>query len=153
MGNYCFCGCSSLESVKLPNKRINIVEGAFEKCYNLKTIDFPQTVENIRKNAFKDCIALENFTFSNGSNLKLIESEAFYGCSSLNGFLLPDTLTEIGSSAFKKCVTLSFVDLLKNLKYIRNNAFADFTSLENFTFSKGSNLNLMRIQLSMVVLH
>ena len=48
MGTEIFSGCTSLSSVKLPNKRVNIMSSTFEGCTSLTEITLPDTVTTIQ---------------------------------------------------------------------------------------------------------
>ncbi len=83
-GDYAFCGCSSLESITIPNN-----------------------VESIGQCTFEDCSAL--FCAKIGSGLKSIPYGTFSGCSSLPSITIPKNVNEIENFAFDGCTSLADV--------------------------------------------
>ncbi len=76
-----FKGCTSLETITLPDS-LRIIEGfAFEDCTSLKTVNLGAYLEEIGIEAFKNCTVLESITFPD--SLKMIGDNAFSGCDSL----------------------------------------------------------------------
>ena len=86
----------------------------------------------IPKEAFRDDRNLQSLTFSAGSQLHIIRSNAFSGCSSLTSLELPDPLVDIKSRAFYRCKNLKTVHFPKNLRQIGIEAFyfCEIESLE-----------------------
>lgn len=58
-----FKGCTSLDTVILPNSVNTIRSNAFEKCSQLKEIVIPRGVRTIEEDAFSECYALRYVTF------------------------------------------------------------------------------------------
>ena len=73
---YAFKGCSSLETVILPNGIDYIGTHAFDGCTNLKSINMPTGLTQIGDYAFK-------------------------GCENITALVIPDTVTAIGLGAFE----------------------------------------------------
>ena len=78
---YAFSGCSSLESITIPDNVTSIKEYAFSGCSSLESITIPDSITEIRWNAFEDCSSLESITIPD--NVTSIRTYAFSGCSSL----------------------------------------------------------------------
>ena len=81
IGNCAFSGCSSLESITIPNGVKSIGYKAFLRCKRLESITLPNSITEIDEYAFSGCSSLESITIPNG--VKSIGVGAFSGCSSL----------------------------------------------------------------------
>ena len=55
-----FEGCSSLQSIKIPNSINSIASHTFEGCSELQKIDIPNSVSRINRYAFFGCSALQS---------------------------------------------------------------------------------------------
>ena len=58
IGDYAFCGCTSLASVAIPNSVTSIGERAFYNCYSLTSVTIPDSVTSIGSEAFEYCSSL-----------------------------------------------------------------------------------------------
>ena len=121
IGNYAFSGCSSLESIELPESLTSIEWSAFEGCSSLESIELPESLTRIGSHAFFGCSSLRSIELP--ESLTSIEWSAFSGCSSLESIELPESLTSIGEGAFADCSSLSSIELPESL-----------TSVESVTF-------------------
>ncbi|MGM9868293.1 MAG: leucine-rich repeat protein [Sodaliphilus sp.] len=104
-GYSCFDGCTSLETVTLPEQEYVVCETAFRDCAALKSFDFTN-VTSIGKGSFKGCVALDSVP--NISEVGIINESAFEGCSSLPSLKFGN-LTSIGSKAFTGCNALASI--------------------------------------------
>jgi len=77
-----FSGCSSLQSVVLPNNMITIENSAFAYCYNLNSVTFGKNLKEIGENAFSDCQALKEVTIP--GTVELIAINSFEDSTKLN---------------------------------------------------------------------
>ena len=105
-----FEGCTSLETVKIPQKWTNIPQGMFAGSL-IKTIDLSGCTDlsSVSNNAFSGCSAMETVTLPDG--LTSIEYNAFFGCSVLKEIKIPESVTGIGYHAFYNCSSLTNVEL------------------------------------------
>ena len=81
IGDWAFCGCTSLTSVTLPNSVTSIGYDAFSGCSGLTSITIPGSVLSIGYQAFYDCTSLKSVTF--GNSVTSIGSSAFWRCRGL----------------------------------------------------------------------
>lgn len=96
-----FSGCSSLETVELPDGLQKIGDNAFNGLKAFKTITIPKTVKVIGYNAFNGATALEEVkfaTYTEGENagkcdLAYIYYQAFAG-TALKTFAFPESTVE-----------------------------------------------------------
>ena len=58
IGNYAFCGCSSLTSVTIPESVTSIGEYAFLDCSGLTSVTIGSSVTSIDRGAFYECSSL-----------------------------------------------------------------------------------------------
>ena len=79
--NYAFYGCSSLESIEIPDGVTSIGSYAFSDCSSLTSIEISGGVTSIGSYAFEDCSSLTSIEIPD--NVTSIGDWAFYGCSSL----------------------------------------------------------------------
>ena len=87
-----FSGCSSLESVVIPDSVTKIGVAAFNGCSVLKNIVIPDSITEIGRWAFMDC-------------------------SALTSVVIPDSVTTIGANAFMDCSALITIYFPTSLKY------------------------------------
>ena len=67
IGQSAFSGCSSLESITIPEGVTSIGQSAFSGCSSLTAITIPEGVTSIGNCAFDDCTALQNVIIEDGS--------------------------------------------------------------------------------------
>ena len=122
LGKDCFVGLS-IESIVLPDSLKTIGERCLSDCTNLTSVILPKGIEEIPAYMFFNC-AFESFVlpesvttiknrafysndyltqFSMGSNVKIIEDEAFAYCELLKEIIIPDSIESIGQDAFYVC--------------------------------------------------
>ena len=99
-----FYGCSSLESVDLPDNLVNIGYDMFNMCSSLKEIDLPVGIKYIGDCAFADCGSLTEITFP--SKLQTISYSAFSG-TSIETVTIPASVLYIQRGAFAGCPKLT----------------------------------------------
>ena len=102
-----FSGCSALTSVTIGSSVKSIGVSAFNNCTNLKSVVIPNKVETLGDCAFKNCSNLSSVRL--GSGLLSIGYSAFEGCSNLTGIVIPASVTDIDYSAFKNLKNLTSV--------------------------------------------
>ena len=102
---WAFGGCTSLQSVEIPDSVTVIGMGAFEGCSSLQPVDIPGSVT-------------------------LIGGWAFSGCTSLQSVDLPDSVAEIGKWAFRGCTSFQSVDIPDSVKRIYFKAFENCADLK-----------------------
>lgn len=102
IGDYAFCGCKDITSVKIPNSVTTIGNKAFSGCENITTIEMPNSVTTIGNGAFSYCESLTTIEIPN--SVTTIGINAFYGCKKLTSADIPDSVTNIGYGAFLYCI-------------------------------------------------
>ncbi len=145
-----------IDKIILPDTIQTIGSNAFY-CSNLANINFVDSITYIGSNAFFNT-KLENVIFSNNSNLKKIDNNAFAYCDELVNVTLPSTLTSLGDYAFYKSGIINLklnkempleaiskyafefshikkVTLPNNVTEIKDNAFANIRELETIEFN------------------
>ena len=118
--DYAFCQCTSLKSVKMPNKLTYLGEYAFAYTA-ISHITIPEGIKYIYECAFAHCEELESVTIPD--SVEKILGYAFRSCDSLNCVVLPENLESIGVLAFADCTSLESIIIPFSVKYIRNDAF------------------------------
>lgn len=104
IGRYAFSGCSSLESVTVPD-----------------------SITEVDISAFRGCTALTDVVFYGNQNI--VPVECFYNCNSLTNVRLSAYLKSIQSRAFAGCTSLQYLELIDTVSYIAPNAFDGDTNL------------------------
>ena len=134
IGDYAFCSCENLETVKLPESIISIGASAFSNCANLRLINIPSSVIEIGKAAFEfdTCLTIERtddayttdgLNSLNLSNVLSIGYQAFYKCEKLEEVTISASTIKIYS--FSYCTNLKRVNLLSGVHDIGITAFQD----------------------------
>ena len=131
IGSSAFSGCSSLESVVIPDSVTNIYSNAFIDCSSLTSIAIPDSVTNIGDRAFRNCSSLTSVVI--GNSVTSIGQKAFSGCSKLTSIVIPDSVTSIDFEAFKDCSSLTSVVLGDSVTSIDSSAFYRCSSLTSVT--------------------
>ena len=151
IGYMAFAGCSTLESVVVPNS-VTIGYYAFDDCENLKTMSFaigelprssdsacyfdqiigqgylitkPETVIITNTDSVPRRAFYASEALSNvilADGITKIDSQAFYG-SSLTSITISSTVVEIGDSAFGNCKNLSSVHLPDSVNKLGSSVF------------------------------
>ena len=127
IGDYAFCGCSSLTSVTIPNSVTSIGYYAFGHCSSLTSVTIGNGVTSIGKYAFYGCSSLTSVTIPN--SVISIGGSAFSGCSGLTSVTIGNGVTSIGSSAFRNCSGLTSVTIGNSVTSIGSEAFMNCSSL------------------------
>lgn len=122
LGNYAFSNLTALTNVALPSGIGVLPEGLFYGS-QITDVIIPSGVFTIEASAFEGCTKLKTVTFANGSNLSIINRNAFYGCSAIESISLPEGVEYIGNSAFAACSKLASINLSENALEIASDAF------------------------------
>ena len=81
IGAQAFSGCTSLQSIVIPNSVTKIGSFTFSGCTSLQSIEIPNSVTEIGAHAFRNCTSLQSIDIPN--SVTEIESHAFSCCTSL----------------------------------------------------------------------
>lgn len=125
-----FSQCNKMENFSLPTQLSEIEYSAFEYCYKMKEYVVPEGVTTIPKNCFWDNNALTKVTFL--GKITTIEEDAFGACDWLVEINLESGLTTIGDKAFSKC-GMTDVTLPETVSSIGRYAFANNPYLASIT--------------------
>lgn len=145
-----FANCTSLASVKLPNKLKEIPSFAFSGCTSLKSIIIPDSVTEIKRAAFSDCTSLESVIIGKGvtainvNGANNTKNGSFYGCTSLKEIVIPGNVKIIGhknnmvNATFTNCTSLKKVVIESGVEEINEGyTFSGCTSLETVEIQEG----------------
>ena len=117
IGNYAFCGASSLEKLSIANTVTNIGDYAFLYDVNLANVKLPNKIESIGYNAFGET-KIQNITIPSG--VKKLSGAIFANCGNLARIkFLPTDMTgiDINKSIFydiKNCTIYVKNEIVKN---------------------------------------
>ncbi len=135
---------SPIEQVRVKG----ILRRAFQGCTSLQTLILPDSITYIGQEAFANCTGLASIqtTADDGSDpatgyvaAEEIEYRAFYGCSSLTGIRLGDKrqgsggVQTVQNEAFMNCSSLNSVEIGPTVTWIEGGAFANCESLDGLT--------------------
>lgn len=123
IGGRAFHGCTSLLDISLPERTVSLGEHAFFNCVKLTELQLPQSLLHISERAFAHCKSLRKVYFP--ASLRTLAKEAFESCASLSDVDLSGAtaLSEIGAGCFRQCTSLTVVHLPPSLIAIGNDAF------------------------------
>ncbi|MCC5790981.1 MAG: leucine-rich repeat domain-containing protein, partial [Legionellaceae bacterium] len=128
-------GCTSLESIHLPEGITSIGRLAFNGCTNLKSIRLPEGITSIGELAIAGCTSLESIHLPDG--ITSIGEQAFEDCTSLKSIRLPDSLTSIGKRGFCNCSSLESIHLPAGITSIGEGTFLHCGNLESIDLPAG----------------
>ena len=150
IGAEAFLGCSSLESINIPESIIFIEAGAFYGCSNLKNISIDEKNSNyaqiqgvlfnkIQKSlhTFPAGSKIHNYSIPNG--ITHIGDYAFNSCSSLVSLKIPESVTSIGDGAFYDCSSLESINIPESVISIGKGLFESCDELTEIKVQEGSN--------------
>lgn len=123
----CFSNCTSITSVKIPDKVDYIGKRAFENCTSLQSVTIPNSVKQLEEYAFSGCTSLTSVTISN--NLKKINNNTFSDCTSLVDIKIPESVESVNVGAFSNCSSLKNINVPYNVSSVTNSAFFGCSSL------------------------
>lgn len=120
---------SDVSEVVIPAGVKSIGKLAFAYCYKLNKVEFQKgsQLSLIDEDAFSECTALSSISLPNG--LKKIGARAFWLNSALTEVQLPESLEALPPYCFQSCTEITEISLPKGLKVIGENAFAGCRSL------------------------
>ena len=116
--------------------------GAFGGCTSLQSIDIPNSVTEIGNYAFRGCTSLQSiFVAKDNTSLKSVDGVLYninltkiirvpQNCPK-SSFTIPNSVTEIGDWAFEGCTSLQSIDIPNSVTKIKYSAFSDCSSLQN----------------------
>ena len=102
-----FWGCTSLESIEIPDSVVRIEDFAFYQCSHLKKIILPKNLVKIGNAAFNKCVSLQELQLP--SSLKYC-GDAFKDCSSLAGLSFPSSCLTIPGE-FDGCNSMEYINV------------------------------------------
>lgn len=98
IGDYAFCGYTSLREIALPATLRTIGNNAFQRCSNLRSISLPDGLSSIGDYAFAGCSALEELHIPD--NVTSVGSYALYNCSGITRIVVGKGVVTFGQNIF-----------------------------------------------------
>lgn len=124
-----FSYCKHLEKITISDSLKYFPQFSYSE--KLREVVISDSVVGITKEYLQNCKKLEKVTF--GNNVSYIGEGAFRGCESLKKIVLPASITSVGESAFSGCTSLSEVEIVGNIKEIKDWTFEDCKALKKIT--------------------
>ena len=90
IGHFAFYGCTSLESIEIPNSVTGIYDSAFYDCTSLESIEIPNSVTFIGFSAFYGCTSLAN-VYCKPTTPPNIINDSFFNNASNRKIYVPRT--------------------------------------------------------------
>ena len=135
IGQKAFLGCSSLETITIPNGHSFIGEKAFNLCSNLESIVLPNTITSVYQSAFEKCYGLGLIAIPD--SVLNIGSSAFSYCRNIRYATLPDKVSSLSEHVFSNCTAIEEFVFPSNLLNIPNYLFYNCYNLKNVTVPNG----------------
>ena len=104
-----FSGCTSIQSLHIPDSVRRIGREAFDGCSSLTCLTIPKSVTHIGDLAFCGCSSLTELHIAD--SVRSLGDGAFSDCSALSHLAMPDSVTAMGDRAFSDCRRLTTVRL------------------------------------------
>ncbi len=129
----CFEGCTSLTEVVVEegSKLELIGNETFLGCTSLNTIIIPDSVKTIGLKAFSGCTGIETIS----TCAKIIGERSFEYCSNLKEFYAHEGTTDVLKFAFYDCRALTTIGIPLSLQTIGEYAVANCSSIENLLYA------------------
>lgn len=131
IGSYWFYRCE-IESVEIPASVREIGVEAFFGCEELEKLVFRGATDTEESSGSQECSSHSK----EKSQLRVIDTSAFYACHSLKEVRLPDSLIQIGLNAFG-WTGLERVTVPASVRIIHQGAFGECEDLTEVTLNEG----------------
>ena len=135
---YCFYGCTSLQSLMIPNSIKRIPDYMCMYCSSLSEVIFEEGFEfeqtNGLNHVFAECSTLENIILPDTT--PPLGNGCFYGCSSLESINLPHSITSLGIDCFCVCKSLQSIVIPNSVTSLGSECFYVCGSLSNVSFEE-----------------
>ena len=137
LNDYCFAGCTSLSSVRMPGV-VTVKPHAFKDCSSLEKVEFSSKLESIEKNVFEHCDLLQDIKIeeentvysSNKGQLLSYDGTVLYAWpSAKKSVSVADSVTRIDDCAFQNQSGLVQITLGKSVREIGYQAFSSCPDL------------------------
>lgn len=145
IGEYAFCGYSSLKSISFPSSIRSIGESAFDYCYSLEEV-YATNIEDWCKIKFEDISSNPIFyarkIYIDGElatditipkGITKICDYAFVSCNTITNVVIPNSVISIGDSAFSCCSNLKNISIPNSVISIGDSAFFYCSNLKNIS--------------------
>ena len=174
IGEDAFAGCSSIQSVVIPEGITEIRKWAFMDCHNLTNVYIPASISTIRDYVFVGCYALTgidvneyNTVFSSQDGVLFDKDKVSLICcpkGKIGKYTIPDGVEIIWDSAFSWCQYLTEIEIPNSVNSIGDDSFFRCLGLTNmvipesveviggYSFYGCSNLHNITIPSSVVII-
>ena len=122
-----------MKSITIGNNVESLGYQTFSGCSSLESIVIPDRVSSIDDYSFYECSSLKSITI--GNNVKTIGTYAFSGCNSIESIVIPDSVTSIKKGAFADCTSLNKVSFGERVKKIEEIAFRNASIKECYSYN------------------
>ncbi|MFQ8958378.1 MAG: leucine-rich repeat domain-containing protein, partial [Eubacterium sp.] len=134
IGSYWFYDCTNLTTVNFNSSTLDTLgEDLFRGCTSLQSINLPENATYYYKELFLDCTSLKYVSLPSTNNTDTYKNKIpdgiFSGCTSLEQVYVGSGHTGIDNNAFKNCSKLkSIVWTSDNLSSVASNALSSVPS-------------------------
>lgn len=124
-----FYGCTSLETISLPNATI-LSTGTFANCTSLKNVDLPE-VTKIYNSVFAWCTSLTTISLPSAESLGWW---SFYDCTKLESVSIQSVINFSDGNPFVNCSSLTILEVNSDYFILEDDVLYD-TNKEEIVFA------------------
>ena len=146
LGDDCFLGCESLESITIPESVTSLGDECFYYCTSLKSITIPKSVTSLGDGCFLGCVSLESISVAEGNTVYhskdncLIKTATGKMIASCKNSSIPvdGSVTSLGKDCFHGYSSLKSISIPMSVTSLGDGCLSWCASLESISVAEGN---------------